>query len=152
MNLTLDRIFEIFPYFNDRPITENDFWRACKREKVIVKEMPLMVNGYYQFKRGRHYILLNNRLSGLTWLHTAFHEFCHYLFDAPMPGEEQTLYRRPCGDRDDPRDMFADAFALICLLPFPELVRLAMEEDLSSNEQMLNLAMSRVEVRAKYGI
>ncbi len=148
-NLSLARIKAVFPHFNERPITEDDFWRAAKREKIIVREIPLAVDGYYQPKRGRHYILINSELTGVKWLHTALHEFCHYLFDVPGVPENHVMYRRPCGDASDPREMFADAFALVGLLPFPDLVRL-QGEDLSDNAWLTQIVRDRIVVRADF--
>jgi len=150
-NLSLARIREVFPDFNVRAITEDDFWRAAKREKIIVREMPLLVDGYYQQKNGRHYILINKRLAGAKWLHTALHEFCHYLFDVPGPAENRVMYRRACGDPTDLREVFADAVALVGLLPFPDLVRL-QTEDLTDNPWLSNIVRARITVRADFRI
>ncbi|MBX3266384.1 MAG: ImmA/IrrE family metallo-endopeptidase [Acidobacteria bacterium] len=159
-HFSLSRIREVFPEFNKRPITENDFWRACKRFRIIVKQLPLSVDGYCERRRGRYYILINSRLTGYKWLHTALHEFCHFLFDAPDQNENYVFYRRPY-DRDSIRDgmkrtveareRFADAFALIAMLPMPELERLA-HEDLTENHELLRLCQERIKVRADYGL
>lgn len=148
MNITLSRIKEVYPYFNERPITEKDFWKACKKERVMVHQMPLDVNGYYEIKRGRHYILINSRLHGVRWLHTALHEFCHYLFDAPCDTGSTALFSRR-GPQEDSREMLADAFALAGLLPFPDLVELARGR--IDDPWLLNIAGARVLVRTKYG-
>jgi Zn-dependent peptidase ImmA (M78 family) len=149
MNLLLSRILEVFPHFNETEVTERDFWRACKQNRVIVRELPLMVDGYYEVRRGRHYILINNRLTGIKWRHTALHEFCHFLFDVPDPGG-QALFSGHSAAGPDPREMLADAFALTCLLPFPELVRLA-SEGVPDDPWLMNLAGARVMVRTTYG-
>lgn len=162
-HFTLTRIRQAFPKFNVKPVTEADFWRACKKFRIVVKQMPLTVDGYHERKRGRYYILINERLTGEKWLHTAFHEFCHFLFDAPSTGgTNYVLYRRgleldECGEpvlnenEEDPRERLADAFATICLMPFPELVRLA-SEDISDCPELLRLCMDRLYVRADYGL
>jgi Zn-dependent peptidase ImmA (M78 family) len=120
MNQLLPRIREAFPHFNERAVTEEDFWRAAKREKIIVRSMPLVVDGYYQRKNGRHFILINRNLTGVAWLFAALHEFCHYLFHEPCGGDNYVLYRngRP---HQDSRERQADAFALIALIPATEL-------------------------------
>lgn len=149
MNFTLAAIKEVFPHFNRIAITEEDFWRVCKRRKIIVKEMPLLINGYYERRKGRDYILLNTDLSSVQWLHTALHELCHYLLDTPGEGQPIVLYRQPCGNLTDPREQFADAFALAGLLPFPDLERLA-HEDISDNPWLLNIVQDRIAVLAHY--
>lgn len=150
MNLALIRIREIFPHFNERPITEADFWRVAKKYKIIVRPLPLSVEGYYQRKKGRDYILINDKLTGLRWLHIALHELCHFIFDAPCETDGYTLFRGSKAGSDR-REQFADAFALIALLPFPDLVRLA-HEDLTDDPWLLRLAHDRIIVRTIYGI
>lgn len=148
MNLMIDRVREIFPHFNLRAITEEDFWKAAKKSRIVVRELPLLVDGYYQRKRGRHFILIDKKLTGLRWLHTALHEFCHFLFDEPV--NDEALYRRG-GEDADRREKTADAFALIALLPFPDLVRI-QKEDLSDNAWLANLVRDRIVVLTEYGI
>ncbi len=150
-HLTLKRIREVFPHFNERPVTEADFWRACKQNKVYVLELPLQIDGYYEIKRGKHFILLNNRLRGVKWLHTALHEFSHYLFDVPAENGHGAFFKGRAGDGDDPREKLAEAFALTCLMPFPDLVRIAHEGVAADDPWLLNLAGARVLIRTHYG-
>jgi Zn-dependent peptidase ImmA (M78 family) len=149
--LTLSRLNEILPGFNKRIHTEEDFWRICKRFKIIVKQMPLLVDGYHERRRGRYYILINSNLRGIKWLHTAFHELCHFLLDAPGHSDNYVLYRKSAGDKDDPRERFADAFATICIMPWPELKRLS-NEDISDHYTLLQICHARILVYTDYGI
>lgn len=150
-HFSLKRIRDIFPQFNERPIGEADFWRVCKSSKIIVKELPLQVDGYHKRYRGRDYILLNRTLTGRKWLHTALHELCHFLFDAPTESDNYASYRRTNGDPADPRERFADAFALVCMIPFADLERLS-REDLSDDPAMLSLCADRIKVLADFKI
>lgn len=149
MELSHARIREVFPQFNKTALTESDFWRACKREKVVVREMPLAIDGYYQMRRGRHFILLNSRLSGIRWLHTALHEFFHYLLHVPGEYDGRTLYR---GIESNAVEKAADAFALIGILPFTELERLAFEGLTEDQDWMLQVIRSRFSVYIDYGL
>jgi Zn-dependent peptidase ImmA (M78 family) len=151
MNLTLTKIKEAFPQFNKKPITERDFWRVCKKRKIIVREMPLLVNGYYERKKSKDYILINSGLSGSAWLHTALHELAHQMFHIPGDADAYVLYRKKCGDDKDPRERFADAFALIGMLPFPDLVKLA-HEDIVDDSYLMNICKARIIVRTDFGI
>lgn len=152
-NLSFTRIKKAMPGFNERELTEEDFWKIAKRERIVVKEMWMPANGYWQRRRGRDYIILNKRLRGTyLWLHTAFHELVHYFLDTPLPSEEPTtLYRRRSPDPDDPRERLADAFALVAMIPFRRLEQLA-GEDLTGDPELMNLAAQRVSVRADLGI
>lgn len=149
MHGNLLRITKAFPLFNIKPITEEDFWRTCKKMKVIVLQFPLMVNGYYERRGGRDYILLNQGLSGCAWLHTALHELCHVLCDEPLYAEHYTLYKRFGIPSSDPREKFADAFALIGLIPICDLLRL-LEEDVV--DDLHNMCQARIKVFQVYGL
>lgn len=151
MNLSLTKIMTVLPLFNVEVLSEEHFWRICKKLKIIVDDkMPLAVNGYYQRKRGRHYILIDRKLRGTRkWLHTAWHEFGHYLFDAPAPNE--ALFRRACGDMQDFRERFADAFATICIMPFPLLEQI-QQEDISDDPDLGNTVQARIAAHVDFGI
>lgn len=150
MNQLLSRIKEIFPHFNERAITEVEFWRAAKKEKVIVRSVPLMVDGYYQRYHGRHYILINEKLNGLTWLFTALHEFCHYLFHEPCDIDNYVLYRR--GARvPDGRERQADAFAMIALFPINELKEVELACSFP-DEWMISVINDRKQIFDQFGL
>lgn len=149
-NLSLTRIRQVLPDFNKKIYTEEDFWRIAKKLKIIVRELPLDVDGYHERKRGRYYILINSRLRGLKWLHTAFHELCHFLFDVPCDSDNYVMFRHSSGDEKDPRERFADAFATICLMPWPELVRIATEEEISEHHTLLKICRDRMSVKIDY--
>lgn len=150
MNLSLARIRSLFPNFNERRLTAEDFWRVVDSDpKLRAKTMPLMVDGYYTTKKGKHYILINNKLSGLLWLHTAFHELHHYLFDVPSEKDNYAFYRN--GEYEDRREYRADAFALCCILPWPELLELT-SEDLENFPELGPLVRDRIAVRTHFGI
>lgn len=151
MNLSLIKIKKHFPHFNERPITADDFWQLVRGEKkqLTVAQMPLLVDGYYTARGERHYILIDSRLSGVRWLHTALHELHHYLFDVPGQNEGYTFYRN--GRYLDRREYRADAFATIAVLPWPELVRISAE-DLTSTPWLCDLVRDRIAVRTDFGI
>ncbi len=149
MNLSLEKIIKYFPHFNKRAITELDFWRAAKKAKLVVRTMPLTVNGYYETKHGRHYILIDSRLSDTQFLHAALHEFCHFLFDIPTERDSSVLFQSH--KKDDPRERFADAFALVGMTPISDLEKLS-KEDLSDHLWLSNIVKDRIVVLTDYGI
>jgi len=146
MNISLAKIKEVFPNFNITALTENDFWRAAKKYRVIVRRMPLRVKGYYKPHRGRHYIMIDSRLTGLDFLHTALHEFCHFLFD--MPEVNEALYS---GRDNDTCEQFADAFALAAMIPLPELLNVGYD-DLTGNVWLSRIIADRIVIYTRYGI
>lgn len=152
MDISYERICQVLKGFNVKPLSDKDFWRVVKRERIVVKEIPLIVDGYYQKKRGRHYIIINSRLRGTKWLHTAFHELMHFYLDVPFANEEATLYRRSKKKTKKPlrREETADAFALMAILPFPELEKLSAE-DLEDQTALASLVVARLQVLADLG-
>ncbi len=149
MNLSIIKITSIFPHFNERPITIADFWQVVERNGIICKNMPLIVDGYYTHRLGQDIILINENLTGMRWLHTALHELHHYLFDAPGSEDEYTFYRN--GTAVDRREYRADAFALIGIMPWPELVKLT-PADLASCPWLADAVRDRIAVRTHFGI
>lgn len=93
MNLSLIKIKEEFPEFNLRPHNEQDFWKAAKRLEIIVKETPLLIEGYYRYKNRRHYIIINSSLNRIDWLLTVFHELTHRILDVPYKRSKILLKR-----------------------------------------------------------
>lgn len=146
MDLHYRKIKEIFPLFNERALTEEDFWREAERNRIYVREELLMVDGYYEKKNRRHFIVINIKLRGVRWLHTALHELMHFYFDTNRADldEEITLCRSRI-QQFEKRERIADALALIGVLPFPELENL-MHEDLSEFPYLCELVRDRIAV------
>ncbi len=102
--------------WNERPLSEEDFFRLCRRHKVTVQEMPLRVSGFYYCMLGRHYIAINSRLRHPRKLFVMFHEFAHYLFHAPDSGATANFHGVGKKTR---KEFEADAFAACALIPRP---------------------------------
>lgn len=79
------------------------------------------------------------------------HEICHYLFDEPNEADNFAFYRGNEQGREDRRELRADAFALIALLPFRELERIR-SEDLENNPVFADLFRKRMAIYLDYGI
>lgn len=146
MDIAYARIKQIFPQFNEIALTDCDFWRKACLERIIVKEEPLLIDGYYEKKKGKHYILINRSLRGVRWLHTAFHELFHFYLDAPVGDEEIKLCRSKMQIRTK-QETVADALALIAVMPMLELEKL-MKEDLTDNQYLMDLVRDRIAVLA----
>jgi len=150
MNLSLIKIRSIFPTFNEKPITTEEFWAAAgKFKELSVHQVPLMVDGYYTPRCGRHFILINDKLTGVRFMHTALHEFYHYMFDMPGINEGYTFYRN--GKYHDRREYKADAFATIGILPWPELLRIDAS-DVDDQPWLAEMVRSRIVVRTHFGL
>ena len=110
----LEKISRLRCQWNRKPLTQDDFYRMCKRHKVTVHEMPLRVSGFYYCVLGRHYIAIDSRLRQYKKLFVMFHEFAHYLMHAPDTGVTANFHG--VGKRTR-KEAEADAFALCALIP-----------------------------------
>lgn len=95
-------------------MTQDDFYRLCKQNKVTVQEMPLRVSGFYYCLLGRHYIAIDTRLRQHKKLFVMFHEFAHYLMHAPDTGVTANFHGIGKKTR---KESEADAFALCAIIP-----------------------------------
>lgn len=148
MHLSLIKIQKYFPKFNIEPVTAADFWRVVEQENIEVREVPLLVDGSYTRKNGHDLILINSQLSGYDWLKVALHELHHYLFDIPNDRQRFAFYRN--GQFIDRREVKADAFALIGILPWPELLKIT-SADIEASPRLAELVRARIIVRTEFG-
>jgi Zn-dependent peptidase ImmA (M78 family) len=110
----LDKIAALSIGWNERPLSETDFYRLCKRFKIRVVEMPLRTNGFYYRLRGKDFIAVDSGLAGPQRLLVLFHELGHFLFHTPESGATANFHgvgRRTRQERE------ADMFALCSLIP-----------------------------------
>lgn len=110
----LDKISRLRCHWNQKPLTQDDFYRLCKQNKVTVQEMPLRVSGFYYCLLGRHYIAIDTRLRQHKKLFVMFHEFAHYLMHAPDTGVTANFHGIGKKTR---KESEADAFALCAIIP-----------------------------------
>jgi Zn-dependent peptidase ImmA (M78 family) len=148
MEISYAKIKTIFPHFNEIALTDTEFWETAKSRRIIVREIPLFVEGYYEKRKGKHFIFINSDLRGVKWLHTAYHELCHFYLDVPPEVADIRLYRSKIQVRTK-QEKIADALALMAILPFPDLEQL-MHEDLSENRYLAALVRDRIAVLADY--
>lgn len=135
--------------WNRRALTEADFHRICRRERISVAEMPLPVPGYYMVCRGKSFIVIDARQRGVHWLYTAFHELAHHFLHVPDPNATAIYFRRAPQSK---AEFEAEAFAVVALIPEPllrELLTLPVEEMNGFTRDMLEF---RLQVLDIYGI
>ena len=151
MYLTTSRIKEVFPDFNERPHDESDFWRAAKKERVIVREEPLLIDGYYKVCRNKPYILINSELAAVDWLLTAFHELAHHLLDAPYKKSSVLLYR-DLQVFESKQERRAEQVALVLLVPQKQLAELENTPFDELHPYTQKLLIKRQRIYEEYGI
>jgi Zn-dependent peptidase ImmA (M78 family) len=137
MNLAISRIKQIIPHFNERTLTEKDFWLLCEKENIRVVEASLIVDGFYYCDGRRSHIYLNSALRGVFWLENAFHEIAHHFLHTPPRCQRQETEAR--------------AIALIAILPRSQLEKAASEAD-EFSEYAERILHERVQILQQYGI
>ncbi|MGD9561767.1 MAG: ImmA/IrrE family metallo-endopeptidase [Pyrinomonadaceae bacterium] len=130
-------------------MTEEDFYRLCRRHRVTVQEMPLRVSGFYYSMLGRHYIAVNSRLRQPRKLFVMFHEFAHYLIHAPDGGTTANFHG--IGKRTR-KEVEADVFAACALIPRPMVERLSVSDLIEIEGLPEDIVRQRVEVFKTLGV
>ena len=99
------------PEWNERILTEEDFYAYCQRDKVRVMESELFKHrGEYTIHDNICFILLQTKLKYGEKLWVGFHELGHHLLHYPVPHKFSKGYWRRM-DRE------ANFFAAIALIP-----------------------------------
>lgn len=149
MLLILDKISDLKCQWNSRAMTERDFYRLCKRHKIVVQEMPLRVGGFYYCVLGRHYIAVNSRLRQQEKLFVMFHEFAHYLIHAPDTGVTASFHGI---GRKTRKEFEADAFATCALISRKMIESRSIQELIEEDGLPEDLVSARVELYRTRGL
>lgn len=147
MRFVIDKISQLKTGWNERPLTEADFYRLCKRFRIRVTEMPLSVGGFYYRVMGRDFIAVDSRLAGAEKLAVLFHELGHFLLHTPASGATANFHgvgRRTRQERE------ADAFALCALIPRSWLASPTIEE-LADDGFPAEMIAERFAIYERYG-
>jgi Zn-dependent peptidase ImmA (M78 family) len=149
MLLLVETISRLRIDWNERPLTEADFQKLCRRFNVTVQELPLKVGGFYYSMMGRHFIAIDGRLSPQKKLFVMFHEFGHFLLH--VPEGPATANYHGIGHRTR-KEIEADMFALCALIPrcwveSEDLAELAADAGLE-----LSQVRERIEIFDRFGM
>lgn len=125
MKLLSQKISQLKIGWNERPLTENDLHRICRRFKIGVTEMPLAVSGFYYRVMGRDFIAIDSKLSQSKKLHVLFHELGHFLLHTPDSGSTANFHGL---GRRSRKEIEADAFALCAVIPKTMLESRSIDE------------------------
>ena len=145
----LDKISQLGSEWNRKPLTQDDFYRLCKRHRVTIQEMPLRVSGFYYCVLGRHYIAIDSRLRQHKKLFVMFHEFAHYLMHAPDTGVTANFHGVGIKTR---KEAEADAFALCSMIPTPWIVNRTTQELLEDEGLPEEMIADRLKIYTQYRI
>ncbi len=149
MHFLIRKVVKLNFGWNEKPLTEADFYRLCQRFRVQVTEMPLRTDGFYYRVLGRDYIAVNSRLSGPVKLLVLFHELGHFLFHTPESGATANFHGVGGSAR---KEREADAFALCSLVPRRMVETRSLEEIADQTGLSGEAIAERLEIWRKYGL
>lgn len=136
--------------WNQRPLTEADCYRICRREKIKIIEYPLESSpGFYMVCKGRPMITIDSRLRGLRRQYVLWHELAHHFLHVPHHATAAHWFRLRPGTK---AELEAEAFAVVAMIPEPLLRKMLtweIEEEFGYTREMLNF---RLKVLDTYGI
>ena len=149
MRFLTDKIKNLHIGWNERPLTESDFYRLLKRFKVKVQEMPLTTGGFYYRVMGRDFIAVDSRLAPTEKLFVLFHELGHFLFHAPETGATANFHGV---GRRTRKECEADVFALCAMIP-REWIESRCHEELVDDEGFTpQMLAERLNILKRYGM
>lgn len=135
--------------WNERPLTEADLYRICRRFRISVTEMPLKTDGFYYRVLGRDFIAVNSRLAGPMKLQVLFHELGHFLFHTPESGATANFHGVGGSARIERE---ADIFALCALIPRPMVVSRTQAELIEDDGFPAEMVRQRFDILGRFGL
>lgn len=130
-------------------MTEDDFHRLCRTNKITVVEMPLRTNGFYYCVKKQHFIAIDSKLPPLKKLFVMFHELGHFLLHSPDTNATANFHgvgKRCRKERE------ADAFALCALIPKNWIETRTLSELIQDDGLDADIVHERIETYQTYGI
>lgn len=133
--------------WNERPMTEEDFFELCDRFGVNVEIEKLRIRGVYYRVLGKDHISISDKLNLPQRLQVMFHEFGHFLMHTP--GRETVAnFSGFCVESREEKE--ADAFAYCAILPLKMLkTRDCME---LADMYGMRFFMKRLAIFERYGV
>lgn len=148
MHFLTEKIRHLKIGWNERELTETDFYRLCRRFKIKVVEMPLGTGGFYYRVLGRDFIAVDSRLPREKKLFILFHELGHFLFHTPESGATANFHGV---GRRTRIELEADVFALCALIP-KQLIEAKAVQELIDESLSPEIVAERLAVLERYGI
>ena len=149
MKFLVEKISSLRINWNKQTLTEEDFYRLCKRFKITVQEMPLSVSGFYYCVKRRHFIAVDSKLAPQKKLLVMFHEFAHFLMHAPDTGVTANFHGVGKKTR---KETEADAFALCSLIPRTWIEGRTEQEMLEDEAITQEMLRQRIKILQTYDI
>lgn len=135
--------------WNRKPLTEDDFHRLCRRNKISVVEMPLRTHGFYYCVKGQHFIAIDSKLRPVKKLFVMFHELGHFLLHSPDTNATANFHG--VGKRNR-KEREADAFALCSLIPRRWIAERTVDELIGEEGLDPDIVRERLEIYRTHGV
>lgn len=132
--------------FNQRVLTERDFYDICEKENIIVVEREVYTSFYFTTDE-YHFIVIKKSLKGMRKTFSMFHELSHHF----LHGGRDTTNAFYFGMLETKAEFEADALALIALIPLPSLKNFAFLEE-HPNRYARKLYRDRIKLNFLYGV
>ncbi len=149
MRFLTEKIKKLNIGWNERRLTEVDFYLLCKRFKIKIQETSLSTGGFYFRVMGRDFIAVDSRAAGPQKLAIMFHELGHFLFHTPETGPSASFHGV---GRRTRKEIEADIFALCALIPKNWIESRYPQELIDYEGLTAEMIASRYEILQRYGI
>ena len=143
----LSKFEELGCGWNDRELTEGDFFDLCKRLGVIANVERLDIRGVCYRLLGRDFISVSHRLTDRHRTFVMFHGLGHFLMHS-QARQTSASFSGFCPESRE--ELEADSFACCALLPLRVLEARPGEE--LADIYGITFYMKRLEVYERYGI
>ncbi|MCD9188293.1 MAG: ImmA/IrrE family metallo-endopeptidase [Pyrinomonadaceae bacterium] len=132
--------------FNERAMSEADFYTICESENIKVIETDAPTSFYFSVE-GNHFIIIKKSLKGLRKTFSMFHELAHYFLHGGDHLSRAYFY----GMLKSKNEFEADALAVIALLPRKSLKSFDFLEE-HPNRFARKLYQDRQKLEFLYGV
>jgi len=149
MRFLLDKIKKLQIGWNERPLTEADFYLLCTRFNIQIVETPQHTSGFHFRLLGRDIIAVDSKLSGDAKLAVLFHELGHFLFHVPESGPAANFHNVGKKTR---QEIEADVFAICALIPCKKIAGRSIQELVEVDSFPFDMATARLDIYRRYGI
>lgn len=112
MNLSLEKLKKYG--FNEKALTEEDFYRICEAERITVLEMDVSKT-FYMTVLKKKFIVVRKKAKGIRRTFEMFHELAHHFVHGDRDGSAAKAFFFGLLENKNERE--ADALAIIALLP-----------------------------------
>lgn len=149
MRFISDKIAKLNIGWNERPLSEADLYKLCRRFRIGVQEMPLTVGGFYYRVMGKDYIAVDSKLAKHQKLAVLFHELGHFLFHTPESGATANFHGV---GRRTRQEVEADAFSLCAIIPRTWIETRTVEDLIEIEGLPVEMVTERFEIYSRYGV